>query len=207
MMKPPEEGRVWEWRAFGRVTETLASKVRAYPIRLGIDNVRGEDIYLISPRSDQNVKLRRYASGWVLKLKLLFETESVHFELYSESAEFTYHFPVSVDRLRDAARLLGARLPAAALSTASLLTEEEFVTALAEASPAIVEARVSKIRSQYQFEDGWLELADVEFETRSVQSVSVHSAEIEVVKEMTERLEPGDELEPMNYIEACRRWG
>ena len=67
--------------------------------------------------------------------------------------------------------------------------------------------RVSKRRSQYQFEKGWLEMADVKFPTRDIQSVSVHSSEIEVVKEMIERLQPGDELEPMNYIEACRRWG
>ena len=207
MTKSPEEGRIWEWRAFGRISATLASKVRAYPIRLGIDNLRGDDIYLISPRSDQNVKLRRSASGWVLKLKLLLETRAGHFELYNESAAFTYRFPVALDRLKDAARLLGARLPPAVLATASLLNEDEFVKALKDSTPAIAETKVSKRRSQYQFENGWVELADVAFATLSIQSLSVHSADFEAVKEMTERLEPGDELEPMNYIEACRRWG
>jgi hypothetical protein len=206
MTKPPEEGRIWEWRAFGRITETLAAQVRAYPIRFGLSDLRGDDIYLISPHSDQNVKLRRYASGWVLKLKLLFETKTGPFELYNESAEFTYHFPVALDRLKDAARLLGVTLPLAALSIGTF-AEAEFVKALAESSPAVAESRVSKRRSQYQFENGWLELADVKFATRSIQSVSVHSPDIEVVREMLERLQPGEELAPMNYIEACRRWG
>jgi len=206
MTKQPEEGRIWEWRAFGRINETLAAKVRAYPIRFGLSDLRGDDIYLIAPHSDQNVKLRRYASGWVLKLKLLFETKTGPFELYNESAEFTYHFPVALDRLKDAARLLGVTLPVAALSIGSF-AEAEFVKALAESSPALTETRVSKRRSQYQFENGWLELADVKFATRSIQSVSVHSPDIEAVKEMLERLQLGDELEPMNYIEACRRWG
>jgi len=206
MTKPSEEGRIWEWRAFGPISETLAAKVRAYPIRLGLSDLRGDDIYLVAPHSDQNVKPRRYASGWVLKLKLLFETKTGPFELYNESAEFTYHFPVALDRLKDAARLLGVTLPVAALSIGSF-AEAEFVKALAESSPALTETRVSKRRSQYQFENGWLELADVKFATRSIQSVSVHSSDIEVVKGMLERLQPGDELEPMNYIEACRRWG
>lgn len=206
MTKPPEEGRIWEWRAFGRITETLAAKVRAFPVRFGLSDLRGDDIYLVAPHSDQNVKLRRYASGWVLKLKLLFETKTGPFELYNESAEFTYHFPVALDRLKDAARLLGVTLPVAALSIRSF-AEAEFVKALAESSPALTETRVSKRRSQYQFENGWLELADVKFATRDIQSVSVHSPDIEVVKGMLERLQPGDEMEPMNYIEACRRWG
>lgn len=204
MTKPPEEGRIWEWRAFGRISGTLAAKVRAYPVRFS--DVRGNDIYLISPRSDQNVKLRQYGTGSVLKLKLLFEAKTRPFELYDESAEFTYPLPVSLDRLKDAARLLAVTLPVTALSHASF-DEVEFVKALAESAPAVTETSVSKKRSQYQFGNGWLELADVTFVKREIQSISVHSPDIEVVKEMIDRLQPGDELEPMNYIEACRLWG
>lgn len=206
MIKTPEEGRIWEWRAFGRITETLAAKVRAYPIRLGLSDLRGEDIYLISPQSDQNVKLREYARGWVLKLKLLLETKTGPFDLYDESAEFTYQFPVSLDRLKDAARLLGVALPSA-VSSVDGLSEQEFVNALKASHPAVTETRVSKRRSQYQCENGWLELADVRFATRETQSLSIHSPDIGTAKVMVERLQPGDELEPMNYIEACRRWG
>lgn len=206
MTKPPEEGRIWEWRAFGPISAMLAEKVRAYPIRLGLSDLRGEDIYLVAADSDQNVKLRRYANGWVLKLKLLFETKARPFELYNESAEFTYYFPVSCDTLKEAARLLGVTLPGSTASTTSF-AEAEFVKALAKSSPPVAESRVSKRRSQYQFENGWLELADVNFETRDTQSLSVHSPDIDVVRRMVDRLQPGTELEPMNYIEACRRWG
>lgn len=206
MTKPAEEGEIWEWRAFGHISERLAAEVRAYPIRLGLSDFRGDDIYLVAPRSDQNVKLRRYTSGWVLKLKLLFETRPGSFELYNESAEFTYQFPVSLDTLKEAARLLEVKLPDAVLSTATFI-EEDFVKAFAESSPTVAETRVSKRRSQYQFENGWLELADVTFAKHNVQSISIHSPDIEVVKKMVKRLQPGDELEPMNYLEACRRWG
>jgi hypothetical protein len=206
MAKPPEEGRVWEWRAFGPITETFAAKVRAYPVRLGISDLRGDDIYLIAPRSDQNIKLRRYETGCVLKLKLLFETRPGQFELYNESAEFIYPFPVALEPLAYTARLLGVALPEAALSKRAF-GEAEFVKALAESSPAVIETKVSKKRSQYSFENGWLELADVKFATRTIQSVSINAFDIEIVKEMLGRLKPGDDLEPMNYVEACRRWG
>lgn len=205
MIKSPEEGRIWEWRAFGRISDDLAERIRAYPIRLGITDIRGEDLYLVSPKNDQNVKLRRYASGWVLKFKLLFETKPGAFELYIESAEFTYRFPLAAATLEYAARLLEVTLPEGTRSES--FTEDDFVEALVGSSPPVTQTRVSKRRSQYQFNDGWLELADVSFASHSVQSISIHSPSIDVVKAMLIELQPGDELEPMNYIEACRRWG
>lgn len=206
MTKPAEEGRIWEWRAFGRINDELAAKVRAYPIRLGVDDLRGEDLYLVSPLSDQNVKLRRYAKGWVLKFKLLLETEQGGFELYKESAEFTYRLPVTLDELKAAAELLVVELPEHDPATETY-GEQDFVNALARSSPPAQETRVSKRRSQYQCGDGWIELADVGFESCEVQSISLHSQHIDEVREMLKSLEPGEELEAMNYIEACRRWG
>lgn len=206
MTKPPEEGKIWEWRAFGPVSGRLAAKVRAFPIRPGLSDLRGEDIYLVAPYNDQNVKLRSYSSGWLLKLKFLCETKPGPFEHYDESAEFTYRFPVTPGTLKEAARLLNVTLPEAALQTASY-DEKGFVSALAASSPAVTQTPVSKRRSQYEFEGGWLELADAIFAARSIQSLSIHSPSLEVVREMLERLRPGDELEAMNYIEACRRWG
>ena len=206
MTKPSEEGRIWEWRAFGRISDDLAAKVRAYPIRFGLIDIDGEDIYLVSPRNDQNVKFRKYPGGWVLKFKLLLETKPGPFELYNERPEFTHRLPVSHDRLKEAAGLLAVELRDASPSVESF-SEEEFVKALAQATPPVAEVRVAKRRSQFQFENGWLELAEAKFQRRSVQSISAHSRELEVVKRMLERLQPGDELEAMNYIDACRRWG
>jgi hypothetical protein len=206
MTKRAEEGKIWEWRAFGRINERLAEKVRAYPIRLGIDDLRGEDLYLVSPLSDQNVKLRKYVKGWFLKFKLLLETRPGGFELYKESAEFTYRMPVSLEELKAAARLLSVELPENDL-TDQMFEEPDFVNALAKSSPAAQETRVSKRRSQYQCGDGWIELADVVFENCEVQSISVHSQHIDGVREMLKSLQPGGGLETMNYIEACRRWG
>ena len=206
MTKSAEEGRIWEWRAFGRINDELALRVRAYPIRLGVDDLRGEDLYLVSPLSDQNVKLRRYAKGWVLKFKLLLETEQGGFELYKESAEFMYRLPVTLDEVKAAAELLAVELPERDPTTETF-GEQDFVNALARSSPPAQETRVSKRRSQYQCGDGWIELADVGFESCEVQSISLHSQHIDEVREMLKSLEPGEELEAMNYIEACRRWG
>ena len=205
MTKQPEEGTIWEWRAFGRVDDNLAARIRAHPVRLGISDLRGEDVYLVAPNNDQNVKLRRYSSGWVLKFKLLLETRPGAFELYNESAEFTYGFPVQAAILRDAARLLEVKLPGVAIPTS--LTHTEFVTALGQSSPAVKDMKVSKRRSQYECDGGWLELANVEFATRGVQSMSIHSPDLEIVKGMLDQLQPGNELEAMSYLEACRRWG
>src|SRR5215813_4107939 len=94
MQKAPEEGRIWEWRAFGSLPEELIRKVQSNPIRMGIRDVAGEDVYLVSPASDQNVKLRQSQSGWTLKFKLLIETREGGFDLFEESAAYTYCLPV-----------------------------------------------------------------------------------------------------------------
>jgi hypothetical protein len=206
MSKSPEEGKIWEWRAFGKLSGELVSRVRAYPIRMGIKDIQGEDLYLVSPDSDQNLKLRRSPGGWVLKFKLLFETRTAPIELYSESAEYTYQLPVPLDRVKEAAVLLATRLPKKTLGEDGLFDFEKLINALGKSSPSIVDTSVTKIRSQFAFENGWFELADVEFEQRSTQSISVNSHDLEVVKEATKELDAG-KLEVMNYVEACRRWG
>jgi hypothetical protein len=206
MTKPSEEGKIWEWRAFGQITDELAARVRAYPIRFGVSDVDGEDIYLVAPNSDQNVKFRKYPGGWVLKFKLLLEAKVGAFELYNERPEFTYRLPVSGDLLKEAARLLAVELPETG-GAATSLNEQDFVNAFARATPPVVESRVAKRRSQYQFENGWLELAQVKFRRRAIDSISVHSRDLGLVERMLDSLRPGNELQAMNYLEACRRWG
>src|ERR1044072_6509231 len=112
MTEAPEEGKIWEWRAFGQISENVAARVLAYPIRMGLSDLRGEDIYLISETSDQNVKLREYASGCFLTFKFLLDKRTGRIELYRESARFTHSFPVSFAHLKEAARLLNITLPA-----------------------------------------------------------------------------------------------
>jgi hypothetical protein len=62
MSKPPEEGEIWEWRAFGQPSETTLKLILDHPIRMGVKDQQGEDLYLISPISDQNVNCGSGAS-------------------------------------------------------------------------------------------------------------------------------------------------
>lgn len=206
MSKAPEEGKIWEWRAFGRITDELNARVKAYPIRLGISDLPVKDIYLIPPVSDQNVKLRWYFTGLYLKFKLLIDTKPGQIEHYSESARFTYPFPISFETLKEAARLLQVTLPETAQAS-EIFTDGETMRVLAAASPPVVRVDVKKVRSQYQFDGGWIEMADAVCGKHRVQTVSIHSEKLKVVERMIESLQPGDELEVMNYVEACRRWG
>ncbi|HVG18645.1 MAG TPA: hypothetical protein VNI02_06295 [Blastocatellia bacterium] len=206
MTKAPEEGKIWEWRAFGQISESLAERIFAYPLRAGLSDLRGEDIYLVSPASDQNVKLREFPTGWFLKFKLLLSTRPGAVELYRESARFTHRFPVGVEHLEEAARLLEVKLPEP-LDKSATFDEDALVRLLVKSSPPAIKIKVRKKRSQFQFDGGWLEMADVWFARNRVQSVSVHSTDIEAVRGMLKRLDIGDEMEAMNYIEACRRWG
>jgi hypothetical protein len=106
--------------------------------------------------------------------------------------------------MQQAARLLDTTLPEAALRHKGF-TRKQMIAALRAATPAVVQVETKKVRSQYQFEGGWLEIADVDFGSRQIQSLSLHSPNIEVVKRMIEQLHPDNSLTVMNYVEACRR--
>lgn len=206
MGKGPEEGRIWEWRAFGTISGSLAARVRAYPVRMGLNDLRAEDVYLVSETSNQNVKLREFAAGRFLKFKLLLETKPGAIELYRESARYTHKFPVSFKRLKEAARLLEVTLPEG-IDKDATFGEDALVKMLVKSSPPAIKIKVKKKRSQFQFPDGWLELADVAFKRKRIQSLSIHSRDLKVVKAMIKQLKIGDKMKAMNYIEACRRWG
>jgi hypothetical protein len=209
MQKAPEEGRIWEWRAFGTVGEEITNKVRSLPVRMGIVDLTGEDVYYISPASDQNVKLRWSSAGWVLKFKILIESRPLEklpgsLELYDESARLTYPLPATAEALTFAARLLSLKLPPGP-SAPDSLDEAAFTSALAGASPPAPAVRVRKSRSQFESQGGWVELAEVAIAGRAIQSLSLHAFEVEDITAMLRQLQPGPQLDPMNYVQACRR--
>ena len=204
MTKAPEEGQIWEWRGFGNISHQVAAQVGSLRIRNGIRDLAGTDIYLIPPVSEQNVKLRLTDRGWVLKFKLLMAQHGGGIELYHETARWTFAFPISLTTMQEAARLLDVSLPGAALRQDSF-AKEQFLIALGAATPAVVQVVTHKVRSQYHFDGGWLEIAEVDFGSRRVESLSLHSPNIEAVRRMIEQLHPDNSLTAMNYVEACRR--
>lgn len=203
MTKEPEEGEIWEWRAFGPLTSELEAAVHCYPIRMSLINIEGKDVYFIAPKSDHNIKLRKYDDRWLLKFKLLIGGAPGEAELYNESAAYTYSFPVNRDKLKATAGLLRVKLmdvPAARLNA------DDFTRALCEASPPVAPAEVNKKRSQFEFDVGWIELAEVWFARHHTNSISIHSPDREAVERMRQLLPLGEGWEVMNYVEACRRW-
>lgn len=205
-IKPPEEGRIWEWRAFGVINAGLLSTVRALPIRNGLVNHPDEDIYLISPVSDQNVKFRKLGSRWVLKFKELIEKGPDSVELYQEGMETVWDLPVPPEVLASAATLLKAALPAPPAAVAEY-GRLEIIDILARAVPQVLAFDVPKVRTQYIVDGGWVELADVGFPRVALQTISIHSFNRRVVEQTLEFLEPTAGLDVMNYVDACRRWG
>src|SRR5581483_5179162 len=169
MSKPPEEGQIWEWRGFGTISPEIAAQVESLPIRNGIRDLPGMDLYLIPPISEQNVKLRLTDRGWVLKFKRLLEKQPGGIELYHETERWTYSFPITLTTIKNAADLLGVTLPEATLP-GQLFSEEQIIASLRAATPPIVAVETRKVRSQYQFAGGWLEIANVIFGERRTQS-------------------------------------
>ncbi len=206
MRKSTEQGNVWEWRAFGVLDGDLVRTVESHPIRMGVHNTREQDLYFVSATSNQNIKLRRTGDDWVLKLKLLLKTRDAA-DLYLETPEMVYGFPVRSTLADEVASLLDAVLPSQERDMASNLDRDQFVRLMAQSSPPIDLTPVLKTRSQFEFNEGWVEIASAVFPLLSVQSIAVQSLERQAVERIKEeiRIRPNG-LGSMNYVQACRRW-
>ena len=205
MKKAAEEGEIWEWRAFGNPDAPTLEFIRSRPIRMAVKDLAGEDLYLISPVSDQNVKLRRWNGEWVLKFKLLLTTTTRGVELYGETAGWVYQFPVERQLLVQAGRLLGIKLADFGESPTAL-SANDFIAALSQGTPPAISVRVAKVRTQFEVDGGWLELTEVSFPSRTTNSLSIHSTDLRVVERTLDQIGSLENLEVMNYVEACRRW-
>lgn len=209
MNKPAEEGMIWEWRAFGKISKKLLKKIEAYPLRRGpsgraLTNLIGQDLYFVSPVSEHNIKLRKsIGSAWILKFKLLLDTKPDAVELYNESNKKTFQFPVKPKIVKEMAGLLNVDLSGAKLTK---MNARKFIKLFAQTSPALVLVLVGKVRSQYQTPEGWIEIADITFPKKRTQSISLHAFTRSDVEKMLDVLEPGGNLKVMNYLEACRKW-
>ena len=206
MSKPPEEGRIWEWRAFGSLPRNIRAQVEGFPVRAGLSRVPDLDIYLISQTSNQNIKLRLLCSRWVLKLKLLLETTQDRIDLYRESLSMVYDLPVAVEPVLETARLLETMLPSRAYE-AREVGREELIELFRSASPPVRVVEVPKVRSQFVIERGWIEIADAKFPNVDTQTISIHSHDLKEIEKTLSEFEPLQDLDVMNYVEACRRWG
>src|SRR5215469_16805123 len=203
MAKPPEEGRIWEWRGFGRLSPELLARINSLPIRAGIVGRPDCDIYLISPNTDNNIKLREMDGRSVLKLKPLLEVRADSIELYHESMDMVYEFPVAKSVFDRVCLLLGTA-PAGDLSSVQRFGAEGFIRTLSTCRPPVKTVQVSKTRSQYVVQSGWVELADILFPRKRTQSISIHSYQSQALKRILEDLEIGEKLKVMNYVQACR---
>ncbi len=185
--------------------ELLAS-VSSLPVRAGIVGRPEYDTYLISPVTDNNIKLRDLDGRSVLKLKPLLESAEDSIELYLESLDLLYEFPVAKP-VFDQVCILLRTAPAGDLSSIQSFGSEGFIRTLSTFRPAIKTVEVAKTRSQYVVPNGWVELADILFPHKRTQSLSIHSTNKEVVKRTLEDLKVQRGLKVMNYVKACRLWG
>lgn len=206
MYKPPEEGRIWEWRTFGTPSAELVSQIRRLPIRAGLELHPDLDVYLLSETTDQNVKLRRVASGWAMKFKLLLEKNQQSIELYYESMDKMYELPSGPGPVQEAAKLLETSLPAES-ATLESVDRDRLIELFRASNPPIRSVEVPKVRSQYLVDGGWIELAEAAFPRKRIQSLAILSPDLSVVEETLATFNPDSGLDVMNYVEACRRWG
>lgn len=185
IMIPRYEYRVWA----ADLTELEARLVeRCEP--LGVR--ASEEIYLVFPRTDLNVKIR---SG-VLDIKQLVGTER-EFQLWTPTLKeaFPISFSSAAEVLADIAQ---SDLPAARDEPVAL----DGFFALAEEVGAVL-VKVAKTRHGYWHEGCILEFAEVVIDGSSLQTVAVESDDLDAAVDLATQLGI-DDLPNQSYQTAIR---
>jgi exopolyphosphatase / guanosine-5'-triphosphate,3'-diphosphate pyrophosphatase len=165
--RPPMEHIVprWEWRAFGQ--DFGAAEQRFAD--LTPDRVQSsEEIYLVAPGSDANVKIR----DQLLDIKQLEHVNVDGLEQWRPVLKEPFPLTAStVAQVRDSLGL-STRPP-----TGESLSQDELLTALAPKGGPVRAVKVSKTRSRYRAHGCLAELTNVIADGTSVRTVAIEDSD------------------------------
>ncbi len=202
-------GQHWEWRGFaaaapdGRGDGTI-DRVRALPLWFE-KSQRVTDRYLWVPGCSLNLKLR--CGRFKIKRRLA-RTEAGTEEWLENPAE-EFEFPLAPDVFAEVAAALGIASSAAALPSARVENEEEFLERLTRAAPQLAVVSVEKRRWQHCGPpDGRVIVEYAEIQSpQDVVSIGVEDPDEARVRDAMAALGlPGGFLE-RGYLEALDDWG
>ena len=198
-------GDHWEWRGFGQALSEFQHWFRDLPpLYSPRQQLPTEDIYLWTPASVHNVKLR----GDALKFKRFLAREGPY-ERWLEDERDWLPFPLSPHHLRTLARLLGIHLPQA---PDRAIDRDVLLQLLARAHPPVHQVTVLKRRRLARWPHSTSEEVIVEWthilRPVAVETVALEHPSLPVLRNAHIRLEPllGAGLEAMNYLQAIGRW-
>ncbi len=179
----------WEWRTFGDRFDDVEAVIALTPHSTAMTR----DIYLISDRSDANVKVR---GGLAIDIKRL---QRVDDELELWVPVLVATFPLAPDTVARIWEHLGGPAPTYAHAPDTL----EALLVLVQRDPAVHVVTVDKVRRGAVIDDCHVEIADLSIDGRPLRTVGVENEQPAQVRRTVRVLGIADR-EPASYVRALK---
>jgi len=181
----------WEWRTFGASFGEADGRFRALAPGRAQES---EEVYLLSPRTDANVKVR----DRLMDIKTLEQVNAEGLEQWRPVMKGEFPLPAA-----EVARVCDA-LGVAPIAGLDAYTLEQLQAELTQASRAVRVVQVHKLRQRYIVSDCSAEMTDVVADGKPVRTVAIELEDparvLAAVREM--RL---DQFENISYPRGLKR--
>jgi len=183
----------WEWRTFGenlsKETEVIRQSGESF-------DRESEELYILSTRSNDNTKIRAELMDIKTPIRINEENSLEQWTVLAKSA-----FPIHINDLALVYKAFGLQLP---YLKKDEFTYIEYLEELIGNNPDLRIVNVKKNRHGYKIDGAIVEIAEVQFDDVSQQTIAVEHADPELVLQTVQKLGL-TKYENINYIKAMKR--
>ena len=183
----------WEWRTFGENLSKEAEVIRQSGESFDRES---EELYILSTRSNDNTKIRAELMDIKTPIRINEENSLEQWTVLAKSA-----FPIHINDLALVYKAFGLQLP---YLKKDEFTYIEYLEELIGNNPDLRIVNVKKNRHGYKIDGAIVEIAEVQFDDVTQQTIAVEHADPELVLRTVQKLGL-TKFENINYIKTMKR--
>ena len=183
----------WEWRTFG---EDLSKEAEVIKQSGESFDRESEELYILSTRSNDNTKIRAELMDIKTPIRINDENSLEQWTVLAKST-----FPIHINDLALVYKAFGLQLP---FFKKDEYNYNEYIEELIGRNPDLRIVNVKKNRHGYKIDGAIVEIAEVQFDDVTQQTIAVEHADPELVLRTVQKLGL-TKFENINYIKAMKR--
>ncbi len=182
----------WEWRTFDNNLREYLHKFESYE-KTGMKE--SEETYILSRRSDDNIKIRFE----MIDIKTLLRRSPEGIEQWTVLGK--NGFPVDINQLALIFKAFGLPMPWLDKDEYAF---DEFMTGIVGNLDDLFTVEVTKVRHIFNIENCICEFAEVTFNGKPIQTIAFEHEDIDLVKKLAGRFVDANQ-QNINYIHAMKK--
>lgn len=182
----------WEWRTFGEDLDSFIKEIQSHSLA---SDRESKESYILSRVGSDNIKIR----DQLLDIKSPLRINDKGLEQWTVLMKAS--FPVHINDLALVYKAFNIKLPYLEKDEYSY---DEFIDVLVKTQEDLLIVQVEKRRFGYEIDGAIVEVADVIFNGKKLNTIAVEHENPHLVLKVLDRFNL-NEMENLNYIEAMKR--